>query len=51
MGSISGCYALPHPPIILPEIGRGEEKAIQETTDAFNRVSQEIADRRPAPSS
>lgn len=47
MGSISGCYALPHPPIILPEIGRGEEKAIQETTDAFNRVSQEIADRRP----
>jgi AmmeMemoRadiSam system protein A/AmmeMemoRadiSam system protein B len=47
MGRISRYYALPHPPIIIPEIGRGEEGAIQETTEAFNRVSQEIADTKP----
>lgn len=47
MGKISGYYALPHPPIIIPEIGRGEEAAIQETTDAFCQVSKEIAEIKP----
>ncbi|MGI6539096.1 MAG: AmmeMemoRadiSam system protein A [Caldicoprobacterales bacterium] len=47
MGRISAYYALPHPPIILPEVGRGEEAAIQETINAFYKVSREIADIRP----
>lgn len=33
---------VPHPPIIVPEIGRGEEKACQVTIEAFNRMCKEI---------
>ena len=31
-------FAVPHPPIILPEIGQGEEKKIQATIDAYGRL-------------
>ncbi len=44
---ILGAYVVPHPPIILPEVGRGEEKAIQATTDAYNRVAEMIAGFKP----
>ena len=47
MGNIYAYYALPHPPIIIPEVGRGEETAIQETIDAFYQVSNEVADLKP----
>jgi len=47
MGKIVGYFAMPHPPIIIPEIGRGEETAIQETTAAFVHISEEIADLKP----
>ena len=40
-------YVVPHPPIILPEVGRGEEKKIQETIDSVDRMSQEIAEIKP----
>ena len=40
-------YAVPHPPIILPEIGRGEEAEIESTTLAFQRVAREIAELAP----
>ncbi|NLJ70503.1 MAG: AmmeMemoRadiSam system protein A [Clostridiaceae bacterium] len=40
-------YAVPHPPIVLPEIGRGEESKIQATTIALKRVAQEIAELSP----
>ena len=32
--SVVAAFAVPHPPIILSEIGRGEEKKIQKTIDA-----------------
>lgn len=35
-------YAVPHPPIILPEVGRGEEKKIADTIAAYKRVAEEI---------
>ena len=40
-------YVLPHPPIILPEIGRGEEKKIKDTSTAFHRAAREIAELKP----
>lgn len=40
-------YAVPHPPIILPEVGRGEEKEIALTTAAFQRMAREIAMLQP----
>lgn len=45
--SISGAVMVPHPPIILPEIGRGEEKKIQETRDAYQKAMAFVASLKP----
>ena len=38
--SIVGAFIVPHPPIILPGVGKGEEKDIQKTIDAYRKVVQ-----------
>lgn len=40
-------YAVPHPPIVLPEIGRGEEVKIKATSLALKQVAVEIAELAP----
>ncbi len=40
-------YILPHPPIILPEVGKGEEKRIRRTAEGFETVARRIAEERP----
>ncbi|MBR2653569.1 MAG: AmmeMemoRadiSam system protein A, partial [Lachnospiraceae bacterium] len=40
-------YMVPHPPIAVAEIGRGEEKKIQATLDAFDAVAADIAALKP----
>ncbi|QZY54431.1 AmmeMemoRadiSam system protein A [Crassaminicella profunda] len=47
MGKIYAFYTMPHPPIIIPEVGRGEEKKIKETSDACYKVAKEIAHIKP----
>ncbi|WZL78220.1 AmmeMemoRadiSam system protein A [Eubacteriales bacterium mix99] len=47
MGKISAFYTMPHPPVIVPEVGRGEESAIKETSDALDRVAGEIKHTGP----
>jgi AmmeMemoRadiSam system protein A/AmmeMemoRadiSam system protein B len=47
MGKITTYVAMPHPPIIIPAVGRGEEKKIQNTYDACARVGKEIAELKP----
>ncbi len=47
MGKISAFYTLPHPPIAVPEIGKGEDEKIKGTIDAFNKVAEEIALKAP----
>ena len=32
MSCLMGYYLMPHPPIIIPEVGRGEEKKIKNST-------------------
>ena len=44
---ITGACMVPHPPIILPEVGRGEEKKIAKTTESFMKVAQMVADLEP----
>jgi len=44
---ISGAFIMPHPPIIMPEIGRGEERKIQKTIDACGAVAQKVAELKP----
>lgn len=40
-------YMVPHPPIAVPEIGRGEESKIQNTLDSFAAVAKDIAALKP----
>ena len=40
-------YIVPHPPIILEEIGQGEEEKIAATRDAYRNVAHKIAKERP----
>ena len=46
MGLLAG-YMVPHPPIAVHEIGRGEERKIQKTLDAFEEVADDIARLKP----
>lgn len=43
MGTIKAFYTMPHPPIVVPEVGRGEEKKIRSTSDALYKAAEEIA--------
>lgn len=47
MENILGYYLMPHPPIIIPDIGKGEEKKIEDTSLACNQIGREIADIKP----
>ena len=40
---IKGAVMVPHPPIIIPEIGKGEEKKIQNTINAYHQAARRIA--------
>ena len=39
---ISGAFMVPHPPLIIPEVGRGKERKIQDTIDAYHEVGIKI---------
>jgi AmmeMemoRadiSam system protein A len=47
MGKIINSYILPHPPIIVPEIGQDREKAAADTIRAVKRAAKEIAQDNP----
>lgn len=40
---VIAAFAVPHPPLIIPEVGHGRERGIQATIDAYAEVGQRIA--------
>lgn len=44
---ISAGFMVPHPPLIIPDIGGGEEKKIQKTIDAYHRAAEIIGRLKP----
>ena len=44
---IIAAFAVPHPPLIVPEVGKGEEEAIKKTIDAYLSVAKQIAEIEP----
>ena len=46
MGIIAG-FMVPHPPMIVPDIGRGSEAQVADTTAAYEIVADEIAALAP----
>ena len=45
--SIIAAFMVPHPPMIVPEVGRGSEKQIEKTIRAYEKVADEIAVLKP----
>jgi AmmeMemoRadiSam system protein A/AmmeMemoRadiSam system protein B len=45
--SIILAFAVPHPPLIIPEVGHGDEKGVEATTLAYKRMGQMIAEVKP----
>ena len=45
--TVSAAFMVPHPPLIIPEVGRGGEKQILATTNAYEKVAEEVAALKP----
>ena len=45
--SVAAAFIFPHPPLILPKIGKGEEKKIQKTIDSYKEACKTIAQLQP----
>lgn len=46
--SIQGFYLMPHPPIVIPEVGKGEENKIKTTSESLYKISKEIKEKAPS---
>ena len=44
---IVAAFMVPHPPMIVPEIGRGSEQQVEKTIKAYEKVADEIAALKP----
>lgn len=45
--SIVAAYAVPHAPLLIPEVGKGQEKEVSKTVEAYERMADEIAEIKP----
>ena len=45
-GIVFGCI-VPHPPLLVPDIGRGQEAAISATTQAMEKLADKLAGQHP----
>lgn len=45
--TILAAFIVPHPPLIVPAIGHGDERKVSATIEAYKRVAREIADLKP----
>ena len=45
--SILAAFMVPHPPMIVPAVGRGSEAQISNTIRAYEQVAEEIAALEP----
>ena len=45
--SVKIAVMVPHPPLIIPEVGKGEEKAISSTISAYQEAARQVAACHP----
>jgi AmmeMemoRadiSam system protein A len=48
MGRITGTYIFPHPPVLIPEVGKGTEEKAALTLASVKKAAGEIAELKPA---
>ena len=44
---VAAAYMVPHPPMIIPQVGRGSEEQVRETIRSYEAVAAEIAEIHP----
>ena len=44
---VVGAFMVPHPPLIIPEVGQGRESGIADTVRAYERVADMVAELQP----
>jgi len=42
MKNLLACFFVPHPPLVVPAVGRGQEKAIPKTVAAYEEMARQI---------
>lgn len=42
-----GAFIVPHPPLIIPEVGKGDEKKVSDTINSYREVAKCIAALKP----
>lgn len=47
MGKLLSAYLTPHPPIIISDIGMGEEEHAKKTIEAMEEIARDISERKP----
>ncbi|MBO4457418.1 MAG: AmmeMemoRadiSam system protein A [Butyrivibrio sp.] len=45
--AILAAFMVPHPPLIIPEVGKGGENAVRETISSYENVAEQIAELKP----
>jgi len=45
--SVLGGFLMPHPPVVIPEVGMGREKESQKTVDGMREAARKIAELKP----
>jgi hypothetical protein len=45
--AITAAIMVPHPPLIIPEVGRGQEKEISSTIAAYRKAMELIVSQKP----
>lgn len=48
MGRILGTFISPHPPVLIPEVGKGDEKKADVTVSALQKAAKKIAEMKPS---
>ncbi|MGL5512842.1 MAG: AmmeMemoRadiSam system protein B, partial [Sporomusa sp.] len=47
MENLVGCALMPHPPLMIPEVGKAELKAIKTTVETANQVAGMLQQGNP----
>ena len=44
---IVGAFMVPHPPLIIPDVGKGSERQVAKTIESYEKVAERIAELKP----
>lgn len=45
--AVIGAFMVPHPPLIIPSVGRGKEQAVEKTVQAYKEVAERVVRLAP----